>query len=83
MDRVTVDKRQARYRRAVSAVVSGNTHASVIDLMSYLCDVESCRISSDGYVLYFDHQHLGVNGSIYLIRNGFSARLAELMTRGK
>jgi len=83
MDRLTVDNRQARYRTVVSSVVSKNKHVSVIDLMSYLCDVESCRISSDGYVLYLDHQHLGVNGSIYLIRNGFSARLAELMTRGK
>lgn len=79
MARRTVDNRQEHYRRVVSSIVSGNRHVEVIDLLSYLCDAEDCRVSSDGYILYRNHSHLGLNGSVYLIRNGFSARLAELM----
>lgn len=79
MARVRVDQRQAHYRRVVSSIVLRNKRAEVIDLMPYLCDVAACRVSSSGFVLYRDEDHLGINASIHVVRNGFSARLAELM----
>jgi hypothetical protein len=79
MDRTIVDSRQARYRRVVSSIVAKGARIAVVDLMSYFCSIDACRVSAEGFVLYRDHQHLGVNGSTYLINSGFSASLAELI----
>jgi peptidoglycan/LPS O-acetylase OafA/YrhL len=81
IDRGLVDQRQKGYRDLFGTVASQYPSLVVFDPLGYFCDDIKCIAEADNFVLYRDSHHLGVNGSVYLVRQGFDADLARVMRK--
>ncbi len=75
-----VEARQAEYREVIRLLVKKHPTLITFDLMPYFCKDDKCYAKSDGFILYRDSHHLGINGNAYLVHHEFDKALARLMT---
>lgn len=52
--------------RAVAADLRRRGLIEVIDPATRLCDQKSCRVTDDGYPLYYDSNHLSARGALFV-----------------
>ena len=46
--------------------VATNLHVTILETPDFFCDSQNCRMDLDGKLLYFDDNHLNINGSKFL-----------------
>jgi peptidoglycan/LPS O-acetylase OafA/YrhL len=66
--RSKVDDRQHRYRALVTQIADRNPALKVFDSTPVFCDQERCRWILDGRSLYYDPNHLSVDGSLLALK---------------
>jgi peptidoglycan/LPS O-acetylase OafA/YrhL len=68
MDLATAQEELGGQRGAILEAVAGCENVVFFDPWKYLCRAGRCDSVRDGEMLYYDHDHLNVNGTMYLGR---------------
>ncbi|HLF57016.1 MAG TPA: acyltransferase family protein, partial [Thermoanaerobaculia bacterium] len=76
MERRVFDKKTAKHRRALAALLTKLPAVELFDAPTYLCDERYCHAMLDGWLLYRDKDHLSNDGDLWLGRK-FAAEQAD------
>ena len=66
MPREVFDREQHVYRKLVFSVLEDYPMVRVFDQAAYFCDLLSCLFKRNSKILYSDHNHLSVDGSVFI-----------------
>lgn len=69
VSRKEYDLRTEKYKKLIYSVLKDFPEVEVFDPTNLLCDNAWCSAIKDGKFLYFDPDHLSVEGSKYIIKN--------------
>lgn len=69
VSRKEYDLRTEKYKKVIYSVLNDFPEVEVFDPTNLLCDNTWCNAIKDGKFLYFDPDHLSVEGSKYIIKN--------------